>query len=101
MSQYDPNQYNPNVYQGENQPPPPQPSEFEVQGANLVGKVKELVHEGNVREITITHEGNTILRIPLTVGVIGTLVAPQLAALGAIGALLTHCTIQVVRSDRP
>lgn len=105
MSQYNPNQPNPgqdnpNAYREQNQPSQ-QPSQFEVMGSNLVDKAKELVHEGNVREIVITHEGNTILRIPLTVGVIGTLLAPQLAALGAIGALLTRCTIEVVRSDRP
>lgn len=89
-------QGNPNMNQepGYNQ-------QYQVTGSNLVEKVKELIHEGNVRNIIITHEGHTIIHIPLTVGVVGALIAPQLAALGAIGALLTHCTIEVVRSDQP
>lgn len=75
--------------------------QFQVQGAQLVEKVKELLHEGNVRDIIITHDGHPIIHFPVTVGVVGALIAPQLAALGAIGALLTHCTIEVVRSDQP
>ena len=75
--------------------------EYHVQGSNLVEKVKELIHEGNVRDIIITHEGHTVIHFPVTVGVVGALIAPQLAALGAIGALLTHCTIEVVRTDQP
>lgn len=99
--QYNPNpsnssQYNPNGNQQQNQP-----SQFEVMGSNLADKVKELIHEGNVREIIVKHDGHTILHIPVTVGIIGAVLAPQLAAVAAIGALLTHCTIEVVRSDRP
>ena len=75
--------------------------QYHVQGSGLVEKVKELIHEGNVRDIIIKHEGQTIVHFPLTVGVVGALLAPQLAALGAIGALLTHCTIEVVRTDQP
>ncbi len=75
--------------------------EYHVQGSNLVEKVKELIHEGNVRDIIITHEGHSVVHFPVTVGVVGALIAPQLAALGAIGALLTHCTIEVVRNDQP
>ena len=75
--------------------------QFQVQGTQMVEKVKELLHEGNVRDIIITHEGHAIVHFPVTVGVVGALLAPQLAALGAIGALLTHCTIEVVRSDQP
>ncbi len=75
--------------------------QFQVQGSNLVEKVKELIHQGNVRDIIITHEGHAIVHVPVTVGVVGALLAPQLAALGAIGALLTHCTIEVVRTDQP
>ena len=75
--------------------------ELQVVGEQLLGKVKELIHEGNVRDIIITHEGHPIIHFPVTVGVVGALIAPQLAALGAIGALLTHCTIEVVRTDQP
>jgi hypothetical protein len=91
MTQSDPNQ---NEQPGFSQ-------QFQVQGAQLVEKVKELLHEGNVRDIIITHDGHPIIHFPVTVGVVGALIAPQLAALGAIGALLTHCTIEVVRSDQP
>jgi Domain of unknown function (DUF4342) len=89
-------QSNPNMDQG-----PGSQQEFHVQGSNLVEKVKELIHEGNVRDIIIKHDGQPIIHFPVTVGVVGALVAPQLAALGAIGALLTHCTIEVVRTDQP
>lgn len=75
--------------------------EYHVQGPNLAEKVKELIHEGNVRDIIITHEGHTVIHFPVTVGVVGTVLAPQFAALAAIGAILTHCTIEVVRTDQP
>ena len=89
-------QSNPNMNQG-----PGNQTEFQVQGSNLVEKVKELIHEGNVRDIYIKHEGQTIIHFPVTVGVVGALIAPQLAALGAIGALVTHSTIEVVRTNQP
>ena len=89
-------QSDPNMNQG-----PGYQNEYHVQGSQLVERVKELIHEGNVRDILIKHEGQTIVHFPLTVGVVGALLAPQLAALGAIGALLTHCTIEVVRTDQP
>ncbi len=70
--------------------------EIKVQGDELVAKVKELVHEGNVRRLTIKNEeGRTLVEIPLTVGVIGALLLPVWAALGAIAALVTDCTISV------
>lgn len=72
--------------------------EFQVSADDLVGRVKELVKEGNVRRVVIRNEkGETILEIPVTVGVIGALFAPYLAALGAIAALATRCTIAVER----
>jgi Domain of unknown function (DUF4342) len=80
---------------------PAEHEEWQVRGEELVATVKKLFHEGNVRRLIIKHEGQTALEIPLTVGVAGTLLAPWLAALGAMGALLTHCTIEVVRSDSP
>jgi hypothetical protein len=75
--------------------------EWHVLGSDLAASVKQLIHEGNVRRIIIKHEGQTALEIPLTVGVVGTLLAPWLAAVGAMGALLTHCTLEVVRTDGP
>jgi len=66
----------------------------------IVSKIKELVHEGNIRRILLKNEeGKTLIDIPLTVGVVGVLVAPQLAALGAIAALLTRATIVVEKIE--
>jgi uncharacterized membrane protein YvbJ len=71
---------------------------FSVSSEDLVQKVKELVHEGNVRRIIINNdEGKTLLDIPVTVGVIGIVLVPWLAAIGAIAALATNCTIVVER----
>jgi RNA polymerase subunit RPABC4/transcription elongation factor Spt4 len=72
--------------------------EYQVSADNLISKVKELVHEGNVRRIIVRSErGETLLDIPVTVGVIGALFAPYLAALGTIAALVTRCNIAVER----
>jgi hypothetical protein len=68
-----------------------------VAGAELEAKVKELLHEGNVRHIIIRHDDNKVIEIPVTVGVATVVLAPILAAVGALGAVLTHCTIEVVR----
>jgi Domain of unknown function (DUF4342)/zinc-ribbon domain len=71
---------------------------FSVSSEDLVQKVKELVHEGNVKRIIInSEEGKTLLDIPVTVGVIGLVLVPWLAAIGAIAALATNCTIVVQR----
>jgi Domain of unknown function (DUF4342) len=75
--------------------------EFQVMGNDLVSTVKRLIHESNVRRIIIKHEGHNVLEIPLTVGLIGTLLAPWLAAVGAISAVLTKCTLEVIRTERP
>jgi hypothetical protein len=70
--------------------------EFVVDGEILIEKIKELVHEGNIRRVIIKNEeGRTLIDIPLTVGVLGALVIPQLAAIGAIAALATKATIVV------
>ncbi|NTU98639.1 DUF4342 domain-containing protein [Candidatus Falkowbacteria bacterium] len=72
--------------------------EFKVSGEKLVKKVKELIKEGNARKIIIKDEkGKSIMEIPLTVGAVGVLLAPVLAAVGALAALLTECTIVVVK----
>lgn len=74
--------------------------EFRVDGEELVAKIKKLVNEGNIRRIIIKNkEGKVIFEIPLTFGVVGALIAPQLAALGAIAALLTEATVVVEKVD--
>ena len=70
---------------------------FKVASGQLVDAVKKLVHEGNVRRIIIKHEGRTVAEFPLTVGVIGAVFAPVLAAVGALAAVLNECTIEVER----
>ncbi len=75
--------------------------ELQVMGEQLLARVKELIHEGNVRRIIIRQEGRTIAEFPLTFGVVGAVVAPALAAIGAIGALIAQCSIEVVRADEP
>jgi len=72
--------------------------EFKVSGSELVEKVKELVRVGHIRRIIIKNEKDEVLvEIPMTVAVVGTLFAPTLAALGALAALVTKCTIVVVK----
>lgn len=74
--------------------------EFRVKGEDLVRKIKELIHEGNVRRIIIKNdEGKTYLEIPVNIGIIGAVVAPVLAAVGAIALLVTDFTIEVVKSN--
>jgi hypothetical protein len=74
--------------------------EFKVSGDDVVDAVKKLIQEGNARKITIKNEeGKEIISFPVTVGAIGILIAPALAAVGAIAALVTKCTIVVERRD--
>lgn len=74
--------------------------EFTVNGEELLAKVKSLVNEGNIRRIIIKGEdGKTLIELPLTIGVVGALIAPMLAAVGAIAALVTKCTIVVERRE--
>jgi hypothetical protein len=74
--------------------------EFEIQGEQIVAKVKELVRQGNIRRISIKNEdGKTLVDIPLTLGVVGALFLPQLAAIGAIAALVSNCTIVVEKTN--
>ena len=68
-----------------------------VAGEELVGQVRQLVHEGNVRHLVIKNEGKIIMEIPVTVGLIGLALAPLLAAVAAAGALLTNCSIEIIR----
>ena len=75
--------------------------ELQVMGEQLLAKVKELLHEGNVRRIIIKQEGRTIMEFPLTIGVIGVFAAPMLVAIGAISALVAQFSIEVVRFEQP
>ncbi len=70
---------------------------IKVEGSELLDKVKQLIHEGNVRRVVIKQETRTVAEFPLTVGVVGTVLAPVLAAIGALAALLTDCSIEVER----
>jgi len=70
-----------------------------VQGGELIEKVKVLIHEGNVRRIVIKQGDRSIAEFPLTAGVVGAMFAPMLAAVGALAALLTECTIAVQREQ--
>jgi len=74
-----------------------------VDGSQLVEKVKELIHQGNIRRVRLLHKGRPLIDIPLTVGVpaaaAAVLAAPVLAALGAIAALVTECTIEIERIE--
>ncbi len=74
--------------------------EFQIAGDKLVGKLKEMLHEGNIRRVAIQNEdGKVLIDIPLYVGVVGALLAPQLAAIGAIAALVANCTLIVEKVE--
>jgi hypothetical protein len=76
---------------------------FTVSGEELLAKIKQLIHEGNIRKVRIIHDNKTILEIPLSIGApvaaIGILAAPILAAIGAFAALVTECTIEVEKMN--
>ena len=72
---------------------------FKVESENVVNQVKNLIHEGNVRRVVIQHQGRVVAEFPLTAGVLGVVLAPVLAAIGALVALLKDCTIQVERAE--
>jgi len=75
--------------------------EVKVQAQDLVDKVKELIHQGNVRRVIIKDDhGATFMEVPLTVATLGVIAAPVLAAVGAIAATLSHFTVVVERTDR-
>jgi hypothetical protein len=72
---------------------------IKVEGGTMLGRLKELIHEGNVRRIIVEHEGRKIAEFPVTAGVVGAVLAPVVAAVGAIVALLNDCTIQIEREQ--
>jgi hypothetical protein len=75
--------------------------EFKVSGEEVVKKVKELIEKGNARRIIIKNEkGESVMEIPLTIGAVGAIIAPVLAAVGAFATLLTNCTIVVVKRKK-
>lgn len=75
-------------------------STFSVKGEDLLRKVREIIHEGNVNRIIIKNEeGKTYLEIPVTIGVIGTILLPVLAAIGALAAMAANFTIEVIRKE--
>jgi hypothetical protein len=81
---------------------PTDTEEHHVPGANLVAKAKEIIHEGNVRRIIVKNDqGQSVMELPLTAGVVGVMLAPALAALAAIGALAGHYTLVVERRTPP
>lgn len=77
---------------------------FTVSGSQLVEKVKQIIHEGNIRRVRLLHEGRVVLEIPLSIGApaaaIGILAAPVLAAIAAFAALVTECTIEVEKIEK-
>ena len=77
---------------------------FTVSGSQLVEKVKQLIHEGNVRKVRLLHEERVVLEIPLSIGApaaaLGILAAPVLAAVAAFAALVTECTIEVEKIEK-
>jgi hypothetical protein len=78
---------------------------FKVSGEEIVAKVKQLIHEGNIRRVRILREGKVVMEIPLSVGApaaaLTIMMAPVLAALGAFAALVAECTIEVEKVDTP
>jgi len=79
----------------------PSKESFDLQGENLLKKIKELIAEGNIRKIIITdRKGKELMSFPLTIGVVAAVLAPVLAAVGALAALIGECTIIVEREDK-
>jgi hypothetical protein len=84
----------------------PMKEQFTMTGSQVVDKVKQLIHEGNVRRVRLIHDGKTLIEVPLSIGapvaVIGIIWLPILAAVGAAAALLTECTLEVEKmEDKP
>ena len=73
---------------------------FKAEGEAAADKIKALVHEGNVRRIVVQHEGRTVAEFPLTAGIVGVVLAPVVAAIGALIALLNNCTIRIEREEQ-
>jgi hypothetical protein len=77
-----------------------QTEEYKLDGDEVIRKVKELIHEGNIRRLIIKNEdGKKLIEIPLTIGVVGAVLVPVWAAIGAVAAVVTSCTIEVERME--
>jgi hypothetical protein len=74
---------------------------MKTEGSELIDRIKGIIHEGNVRRIRIRQGKHVVAEFPLTVGVVGTVAAPIMAAVGALTALLTDCSIEIERIERP
>jgi hypothetical protein len=74
---------------------------IKVEGGQLVDKLRQVMHEGNVRRIVVRQGERTVAEFPLTVGVVGAVISPVLAAIGALAALLTDCSIEIERETPP
>jgi hypothetical protein len=72
---------------------------IKAEGESIIEKLKQLIHDGNVRRVVVQHKGRTVAEFPLTAGVVGVFLAPVLAAVGAIVAVLKDCTIEVERVE--
>lgn len=70
---------------------------FKAEGANVADKLKDIVKEGNVRRIVVEHDGRTVAEFPLSIGVVGLVLAPVFAAVAALAALIKDCTIKIER----
>lgn len=73
--------------------------EFSVKSTEVIDKVKELLHEGNINKIRVKHDGKTLVEIPVALGAIGAIALPQVAALGVLVAVFKRCTIEVIRGE--
>jgi len=71
--------------------------EIKISGDQLLAKVKELIHQGNIRRIVIKQDGRSIIELPLNLAIVGAVILPTLAAVGAVAALVTECSIVVER----
>jgi hypothetical protein len=74
---------------------------FKVKGDELLKRFKQIIREGNARRVVVKQGSRTVVEFPMTVGVVGALAAPVLAAVGALAALLSECTIEVERAAGP
>ena len=72
-----------------------------IEGSNLADRLENLIREGNVRRVIVEHQGKTVAEFPLTAGIIGAVIAPVAAAVGALVAVLQDCTIKVERTTEP
>jgi hypothetical protein len=91
---------NPDPQQAATDTPPTKTEQYQLTGEDVITKIRQIVHEGNVRRVLIRNaEGHIIVEFPLTIGVVGAALAPMWAALGAIVALVSDCTIEIERRE--